>query len=283
MRAVDAVAGQHHPDPEPEEPPAQDPARDRDAARGPHFLAGGGPERRMKDPSAVERIDGQQVEQREEEVQEGDNHRDLGDRIADGTLERLSDNDQRHERDGDKETRRRPRPRHQRFVGRTFRFPALGRRAAEEQQRHHATAHTASSRRDAVGELVRDDRREEQDGHAGGDGPSEGVAPVGLTCSELQPDADRDDREDHDPADMDPDLDAEDARDRDRAHAVVPSGRVATRSVSAELERVRDRADAINDTAMASRRIATTSTIAVSDQNCSGNSWTSRSWSGSKV
>ena len=82
--AVEAVAGQHHPDPRARTGPspgrgsswrrrAWPASRSPVAAHRPH----GG-------PSAVERIDRQQVEQREEEVQEGDNDGELRDRIADG-------------------------------------------------------------------------------------------------------------------------------------------------------------------------------------------------------
>src|SRR5207244_9770305 len=99
----------------------------------------------------------------------------------------------------------------------------------------------------------------------------------GIDGGQLANSDHRDEREHEHPADLDPDLDAEDAGDGDAHQGPTPD---AERTAVWRAAPARRPASTAVSTATASATAPTA--IAVSDQNCSGKSWTNRSVRGSK-
>src|SRR5436190_4466010 len=129
-----------------------------------------------------------------------------------------------------------------------------------------------------MGEVVRDRAHEESERDEPAEDPRDGGLEPRIDRREL-PDRDHGDQgEDDDPAELHPDLDAEDAGDRD-AHQVL-AFEVARTGAAAATPAHRRACDAVRiATPSATTPIATV----VSDQNCSGKSWTRWSVRGSNV
>ena len=296
QQTVEDVAreGQREPAADEQEPhPAPD---DRDAPVGAPLVTVRAPERGPREPAAVERVDGQQVDRGQEEVQDAEDEGRFGDRFRGvapaaaprrpdrprGAPQALPDRDaDRH----DPEAGQRSGRRDDGFVRRPARLPPDGGGAAEEQQRDDPAAEATAPRDEGVRQFVHDHGCEEQERDRARREPEDLRGPRGMKHFELAADAQRDDGEDQHPTDVDADLDPEDLRDRDAArqeaaHRQVVRGMAATSTPGASAGR-RRRARAAIASDRASR--TTARAIEVSDQNGMGKSWTRRSLVGSKV
>ena len=113
--------------------------------------------------------------------------------------------------------------------------------------------------------VVRQRAQEEPEGDDPAEQPLDHRLHGGIDLGDLDGAQGRDEGDDEDPAELQPDLDAQDPGDGDADHALPWPRRPASQAVPSERT-----------------KISAPTAIAVSDQNCSGNSWTSRSVPGSK-